>query len=267
MRTDAFHRVETPEYVVFDFELAGLASRGAAWAIDAAIMSAILGALGIASAILGLAVPGLAGAILLAAIFLVQWGYFATFEWAWRGQTPGKRALGLRVILDSGVRMGLHHALSRNLLRILDGQPFAYLVGAAAFLLGRRRQRLGDLLAGTVVVRERRRPVPSAVVPPEERYNSFLEDPRALAAARAAVSPALREVMTGLALRRDELATEARLDLFLRLAERLRALGVPRPRALSDERFVLNATAAVLGDDPRTSARLRPAPAFPVPEP
>jgi uncharacterized RDD family membrane protein YckC len=251
VQTEALHEIETPEYVVFEFELAGLATRGLAWCIDVIVVVALFIALIAVLLLVGIASQGwlLGPALALAfvGLFLLQWGYFVLFEWLWRGQTPGKRALGLRVLQETGVRVGFYHCLVRNLLRILDGLPAQPLVGGLVALLGSRRQRIGDVVAGTVVVCERTPPLPSAVVPPSERYNSLVEDRAAAARVRGRVSPELREAMTALALRREALETTARIDLFRRMSEHLQALGLERPPSLSDERFVLGVTAAALG--------------------
>jgi uncharacterized RDD family membrane protein YckC len=94
-------------------------------------------------------------AIVLLLVFLFQWGYFALFEAFWNGQTPGKHLLKLRVIQQSGRQINFFQALSRNLLRVVDGLPGFYLVGMIFLFVTRRSQRLGDLVAGTLVVHER----------------------------------------------------------------------------------------------------------------
>src|SRR3954471_22874792 len=100
------HSVLTPEYVQFNFQLAGLYSRFFAWLIDIAITSAITVGLMFAMILLAIAAPGFASALTFIVWFLVQWGYAVFFESIWSGQTPGKRALGLRVIQENGVRIG-----------------------------------------------------------------------------------------------------------------------------------------------------------------
>ena len=267
VRTEVVHQVETPEYVVFDFELAGLASRALAWGIDALVMAALSVALLIVVGLAGIVLGAFAVAVYLAAAFVLQFGYFAVLEWAQQGQTVGKRVMGLRVLRLGGGRVGFYEAMVRNLLRVLDSLPLTYLAGAGTILASRRRQRLGDLLAGTVVVRESRRPLPAAILPEGARYNSLVEDRRALAAARARVSPALREILVSLALRREEISVDARMALFGRLADHLEDLGVPRPESLSDERFVLGATAAVLGDPAGRARGGAPVPARPAAPP
>ena len=84
--------------------------------------------------------------------FLLQWGYFALFEAFWNGQTPGKRVLRLRVIQRSGRPIGLFESMGRNLIRIIDMLPGFYLAGAVCIFATRRQQRLGDMVAGTLVV-------------------------------------------------------------------------------------------------------------------
>ena len=86
--------------------------------------------------------------------FLLYYGYFAAFEALWGGQTPGKRAVGLRVISVTGQPITTFDALLRNLLRIVDQMPGIYAVGVLSIFFTARNQRLGDLVAGTVVVQE-----------------------------------------------------------------------------------------------------------------
>ena len=86
--------------------------------------------------------------------FLAFWGYFSLFEAFWKGQTPGKRLMKLRVIKDSGRSITLFEALARNLLRVVDAVPSIYLVGVITMLCNRQHKRLGDLVAGTIVIHE-----------------------------------------------------------------------------------------------------------------
>lgn len=158
--------VETPESVAFAFELAGLGSRGIAFAIDSALLSGIMLAEAVVIGgafllvyyltrrnILLVAGPWvLAGAIVL--IFVTYWGYFVFGEVARGGRTPGKRAIGIRVVRDDGSRVGLADSLIRNFLRIVDALPGSYAVGMVSVLTTRKHKRLGDIVAGTVVVRD-----------------------------------------------------------------------------------------------------------------
>jgi len=104
------------------------------------------------------AASGLAGiwgvAILILFYFLLYFGYFAIFEIVWNGQTPGKRKAGIRVIKDSGRPLTPAESIGRNLMRIVDWMPAFYAVGIASAVLTKENKRLGDLVAGSLVVRE-----------------------------------------------------------------------------------------------------------------
>ena len=101
-------------------------------------------------------------AIYLFLIFLFNWGYFTLFEAFWNGRTPGKRVARIRVIQRSGRAIGLFESMARNFIRYIDQIPFFYAVGAIAIFVTRDHQRLGDLAAGTLVVRDRVEEVPAS---------------------------------------------------------------------------------------------------------
>ncbi|MEM9195437.1 MAG: RDD family protein [Myxococcota bacterium] len=241
------YTIHTPENVKFEFELAGLGARGLAWFIDVLVMVGLILATSCVVSVLGQVSQGLAMALLSIGVFLVQWWYSAILEWRWGGQTIGKRVFGLRTLRVDGVRITFFQAVIRNLIRVVDILPALYLVGAVSSFLDPHRRRLGDLAAGTIVVRERRSPRPSAVVPPSERYNTFVNDPAVALAARR-ITPPERDAMVALGLRREELPLSVRKELFKDLSQHLEArLGVPRPPFFSEEKYVLNLTAVVLG--------------------
>jgi uncharacterized RDD family membrane protein YckC len=87
--------------------------------------------------------------------FLLYWGYYALFEAYWNGQTPGKRLMKLRVLKDSGRSITLFESMARNLVRVIDFLPSFYVVGLISMLCNKQNKRLGDLIAGTIVVHER----------------------------------------------------------------------------------------------------------------
>jgi len=166
---DTTRRVATPEGIELTLHLAGPVPRAAAWAIDLALRIALVFAVSLAELMLGRAGWG----VLLLTLFFVEWLLPAWLEAAWRGQTPGKRAMGLMVLNDDGTPLRWPAALTRNLLRAADFLPLFYGLGLVAMLTNRDFKRLGDLAAGTVVVyREERRaaakkiPEAPAVVPP-----------------------------------------------------------------------------------------------------
>src|SRR3954471_5833068 len=166
---DTTRRVATPEGIELTLHLAGPVPRALAWAIDLAIRIAIVVAIWVPATLLGRAGVG----VVLIAMFFVEWLLPAWFEAAWRGQTPGKRAMGLMVLNDDGTPVRWPAALTRNLLRAADFLPLLYGLGLLAMLLNRDFKRLGELAAGTVVVYQleahvaaKKIPEAPAVVPP-----------------------------------------------------------------------------------------------------
>ncbi len=250
---DGTHTVLTPEYVEFRFTLAGLYSRFLAWMLDALIVLVCTGFVLTVLNLTMLAFPGIASALSFVIYFLVDWGYAIALETAWSGQTVGKRMLNLRVIQESGVRIGFYHAALRNLARPVDRLPLLYLVGGITALVSGSHQRLGDLLAGTIVVRERRLKVPSALGTTGEE--GLLHDPLFVSRVKR-LSAEERELVLSAALRREELHLEARLKLFAALGSRLQdALAMEKPAHLSDEKWTLLVATALL---PSQGARKLP---------
>ncbi len=165
--------IETPERVPLAFALASIGNRFLAVAIDHFIQYFTMFV--VAYAFLSLSglgdmntvdraeffeeLPKWTVAILIIVLFLIFAGYFVIFEWLWNGQTPGKKLLKLRVIREDGRPITLWEALARNLLRIFDAVPGfvlpVYSIGLIVIFLSGRDQRVGDLFAGTVVIRER----------------------------------------------------------------------------------------------------------------
>lgn len=218
--------VETPEHVTLDYEIAGLGSRAAAALLDMLLLVGIWVAgmlLLLLLARLGYAPGRLASALLLMIAFAGWYGYFTFFEGLRQGQTPGKRALGLRVVADTGHPVTIGAAAVRNLLRLADFLPPPYLAGAVLVALHPRAKRLGDMAAGTVVVRDR--PIERRLVSPE---------PAVAESAALLVAPLLGEeefrILDTFADRADELAPESRARLAAGLAARFEgALGAYPP--------------------------------------
>jgi uncharacterized RDD family membrane protein YckC len=158
---DTTRKVATPEGIELTLHLAGPAPRAMAWALDLAIRA------GIVLAVTSFALQfGRAGwGVVLLALFFVEWLLPAWFETAWRGQTPGKRVMGLAVLNDDGTPVRWPAALTRNLLRAVDFLPFLYGAGLVSMLTNRDFKRLGDLAAGTVVVYQAEKPQASKNIP------------------------------------------------------------------------------------------------------
>ncbi len=150
--------IETPEHVTLDLEIAGIGSRALAGVIDMLLLAGASLAVLLAIAILagfGFTFGRVAPVLLLLGGFAAWNGYFILFEGMRRGQTPGKRLAGIRVVMDTGHAVTLGAATARNLLRIADFLPPPYLIGILLVAFHPRGKRLGDLVAGTVVARDR----------------------------------------------------------------------------------------------------------------
>ena len=164
---DLMLEVETPEQIAFSYSVAGIGSRGAAAVLDLLICTGVLIGLSIALFLLAVSIVGHQharvgdGAWVVALYLLVEfaivWGYYVLFEGLWDGQTPGKRLMRLRVVRDGGYSVTFAASAVRNLLRFVDIMPLPlYLVGIVSASLTAARKRLGDLAAGTFVVKETR---------------------------------------------------------------------------------------------------------------
>ena len=205
---DTVREVHTPEGVALRLPAAGPIPRALAWAIDFGIR---LGLLMAASMVLG-AFDKAGEGLYLMLLFVVFWLYPIVCEGMFDGQTPGKRALALRVVSSDGAPVGWLAACVRNLMRTVDMLPFAYATGLVACLCDRHGRRLGDLVADTLVVHVAPRRIDPVLppVPPQAPGQSLLPDEQAaivafgeraprLSAARQAELAALLQPLTGTA--------------------------------------------------------------------
>ncbi len=231
--------IETPEQVSFRMQRAGIGSRMVACLIDSFILFLLYLALLL---VLGVMMEGAAPfvhdvlermfgegsevveqtalwslTLWILAMTLLFWFYYIAFESIWNGQTPGKRMLGLRVVRDTGLPVGFGAVLIRNLLRIIDGQ-FGYAVGLFVIFATREEKRLGDLAAGTILVREHRGAARRAI-----RFGDPTDRGRT-------VDPALLDVVRDYFERAGTMDDEARGRVALELVQRLRTHLGRKPR-------------------------------------
>jgi uncharacterized RDD family membrane protein YckC len=210
--------IETPEQIELSLEPAGLGSRFVAEILDILIKIVTL-LLAFIAALIVIALLGVSPNILMvgavgALLFFV--GYDIYFELSWNGQTPGKKAAGIRVIREGGAPLDFRSACIRNVLKIADFMPSFFLLGGIMVLLTPRRQRLGDLAAGTIVIRERVANAPAEVSVEIARLASdeFNFTPDQL----SACSPADRSVLRSFFLRYHDMEPGPRDDLAYRLS-------------------------------------------------
>ena len=211
--------VETSDHVVLRYDLAGGGNRGFAAIVDFVIATLVLAGALWGFTTLAVATRGAIGqffGVLVLVAFAIAWSYFVLLEWLWQGQTVGKRMYGLRVIRDDGAPAGFIAVLIRNLLRIVDFLPALYGLGLLMVIVTPRSQRLGDMAAGTYVVRAPR--------PQLDYFSLRTMTPVAEGASvetRALPGEAQRLVREFVA-REARLATADRTRLARQIAERVR---------------------------------------------
>jgi uncharacterized RDD family membrane protein YckC len=236
--------IQTPEGCRFSLPLAGPITRFLAWLIDLLIVLAIITAASIALIIFGVILGDLAGVLLFLAAFGVWFGYGIVLEWFWNGQTVGKKILRLRVVDEHALRLTFPQVVIRNLLRMADMQPMLYLLGGIVCVLSRKLQRVGDMVAGTVVIRQPELKLPDLTDVLGNKYNSLRQYPHLAARLRQRTTgPEAHLALTAL-MRREGLDSQARVELFAGIAEHFRKI-VEFPQeateGLSDEQYVRNA--------------------------
>lgn len=223
--------IPTPEGVEVEMTLAGIGSRFIAQVIDTlikfvvimALIIALFGFAGLSGPIEGTDDATLVGlAVLFVVFFLINFGYDVLFETLASGKTPGKRWTGLKVVKVGGSPVGFMSSAVRNLLRLVDLLPGAYGIGLISITVTRLNQRLGDIAAGTVVVRERRHTVPAPTAAP-----AFSTPPPTPVEDLGTwdVSAITQEDLVTIRRfleRRHELTPEARANLAADLANRIR---------------------------------------------
>lgn len=249
--------VSTGESVAFSYELAGLGSRFFAVFIDIAIqISVVIVVVLIILLLAGHAVHGrrivavaattkvaqaVALGLLAAAAFLLFDGYFILFEWLWSGRTPGKRLLGIRVVRDGGFALDFVSSVIRNGIRMLEFALGFYAVSAVATLLSPCNRRLGDMAAGTLVVRDA--PFARFAEPPS--HDDEPSDPLV-----GELSEGERELVRRYALRRASLGGRARAAVAADIAALVRPRLAAQFPHLDDDDLLTHLATTALGGHP-----------------
>ncbi|XXF75465.1 RDD family protein [Myxococcaceae bacterium GXIMD 01537] len=220
--------VATPERVALQLPVAGIGYRCLAWLADATLLFFFwvvayfvftLLVQDVIAFFQGLS--GLGQTLLGLGLFATQWLYSTLAEVFFNGQTPGKRLLGIRVVRVDGSPIGLYESAVRNLCRTVDFLPVLYATGCITMLLTRQHRRLGDLLAGTLLVREERIDLDKYTAPPEA--------PAVAVGARASglLAPEDVELILAFLARAPQLEPDARRRLGVRMVEQLGGLAEP----------------------------------------
>lgn len=235
--------ISTPEGISFSLLLAGPVTRFFAWSIDLACIFVIIWFLARVLPVLNVLNSDIALAVVFLVYFAVSIGYGITLEWYWRGQTLGKRLLKLRVVDAEGLRLQFSQIVIRNLLRFVDALPAFYMFGGGVCALSKKFQRLGDIAANTVVIRNQPDMNLTLDETVSEKYNSFREYPHLEARLRQRVTPEVTLLALQAVQRREQLEPPARIKLFREIAAYFKSL-VSFPEeatfGLSDEQYVKN---------------------------
>src|SRR6201993_3994870 len=181
--------ISTPEGVLFRLPLAGPASRLYAMLLDTVIVLGTVNGLGLLVYWIFAKAPGFGVMVITLAEFAIGFAYSALLEGFWNGQTIGKRLFHLRVVDQTGLPLRIEQAWVRNLMRVFDALPFAYLAAGISVLSSRLMQRFGDRVAGTLVVRETPLPAPADEAWNRQKYNSFMDYPAIAMRLRRAATP------------------------------------------------------------------------------
>jgi len=244
--------VATGESVAFSYELAGLGSRFFAVFIDLTIQISVVIAVAFGLVWLATILPNapksspgvdkvasaIVGAVFYFALFMLFDGYFILFEWLWEGRTPGKRALGIRVVRDGGFPLDFTSAVIRNVIRIVEFAFGFYAVSALATLLSPQNRRLGDMAAGTIVVRDLRYERARSLGGRElQREDPVVRD----------LAPAQRSLIRSYAERRSVLTLQARTSLAASIAAGVRPKLPASYAHLSDDELLVFLAENALG--------------------
>lgn len=240
--------ISTPEGVTFSLPLAGPIPRSLAFFID---LMAIMVAWNLITMLITpffFFLQDLATGVRIIMQFAFLEGMRMIMELLWGGQTVGKKLMGLRVVDEQGLKLRASQVVIRNLLRFVDMLPALYAVGGLVSLFSARAQRLGDLAAGTVVVRTVKTQPPDVAGVLAGKFNSFRECPHIEARLRQKVTPEEAQLALNALVRRDDLDEGARHKLYEELATHFREK-VKFPDdvvfGLSDEQYIRNVVETV----------------------
>ncbi len=246
--------IQTPEQITMELAPAGIGSRFLALALDTVIQGVLTAVVFVLTILLlplmlkpaGAFSGAWAGAMAIFLLFCVYWGYFAAFEILWHGQTPGKRVAGIRVVKDTGRPITAIEGVGRNLMRAIDGL-FFYLVAVISVVLSRQHKRLGDYVAGTIVIHDKK----TFEVKPDWNFANTTEPKLRLEL--ASISEQDLIVIETFLHRRLDLEPMIRLNTAIRLCEMVqRKTGLDKAADQSDEDFL-----EMLAQQVRDQARLR----------
>ncbi|MBC5824347.1 MAG: RDD family protein [Candidatus Eremiobacteraeota bacterium] len=247
--------VRTPESIAFSYELAGVGSRFLAVGIDLLLqITAVIVLLVVSAAALphiklllrsarlsGRAAFSLYEGLLIIVLFAILFGYFIAFEALWNGQTPGKRLIGIRVVRDGGYPIALIDSLIRNLIRVVEVGVGFYIASVISMLVSAHNKRLGDLAAGTIVVRDH----PYETASLSRGWDTQVAQAGAPNFSARALSPAEVSLARRYVTRRVSLNGESARSLAAKIAATLRPKLGPAAATLDDDELLRRVAAGL----------------------
>ncbi len=245
MQSRSHCSIRTPEGVVFRLYPAGLPRRMTALIIDVMMLATILSVLNAILPAFTMFNSKLSIAIIIAANFILGLLYWFLSEWLWNGRTVGKRLMKIRVVDSSGLKLLMNQVIIRNLLRSIDFLPILYITASITCFFDRRTRRLGDIAAGTIVVRDIKLSSPdlNSILP--DKYNSLKDYHIEAARMRDKISPEESNLLLEALGRRNQLNPGDRYHVYAELAEYFKEKSKFPETALdgmSDEKFLKNIT-------------------------
>lgn len=244
------HHLTTAEGIEFSFLLASPLTRGMAWFIDYLAILTAFSMLSIAQQLMTLVSSDYAVAFMIISYFLLNIFYPILSEYFWQGQTLGKWVLKIRVVDKEGLHLEFSQIFLRNILRLVDGLPSLYAVGGIMSLLNSKSQRLGDIVANTIVIHNKRfNDFSIERLALSKDYNLFAKHPYVVGLLRKKLSIAEIGVLYQAIYRREELEAQSRVQLFREIMTHLRekvSLPADLVFGISDEELAKHCLAGLL---------------------
>ncbi|HPN30108.1 MAG TPA: RDD family protein [bacterium] len=235
--------IVTREGVEFSIPLAGTIIRFLAWLIDFFVILTSYFFLNKIISFISFINADLAQAIMIISYFIISIGYSIFTEWFWNGQTIGKKLFSLRVIDKNTGKIMFYQIVLRNLLRFVDMLPFFYLIGGTFNFFSKFNQRLGDIAANTIVIRQAKTIMPDVKQITEDKYNAFMKIPGFERRVKQKLSGNQIELAIESILRRKSLIPESRILIYKNIADDIDFILKTPPdikSALTDEQYIRN---------------------------
>jgi len=233
-------RITTPEGINLTLSLAGPPSRFLALIIDYIIIIIIFIVIKKSVSIFSLINIEFTLSFMIITQFALSWIYYIGFEWLNHGQSPGKKTLRLRVVDKRGFSLKPNQIVIRNIFRLIDSMPAFYLLGGIVCIFSSKYQRIGDMIASTVVIYDRHSYHQSIENIAPDKYNSFYSYPHLISRARQQITPRESSMLLKALLRRNILQPESRIKVYGALTDYFKSIVNFPVENISNEQYLRN---------------------------